>query len=331
VKDNNHIKVIDTMRGLAALAVTICHIGSASYEPYSNITYYFSYGQLGVHIFFVISGFVMPWSLDKIEYTLSRFGRFIGRRSVRIDPPYYVTILLYLAITLLLSLRPNYAGNPFQFEYQRFLLHLGYLIPISSYNWYTNIFWTLSIEFQYYILIGVLFPLIRNQKTKLIIFLLLFSISPYVLKIPKSDLFIFEYQGLFALGIIAWAYKQNKLPLHICHVLATLELALIYHQLHGPAAIAGIISYVLITGVHNRIEKIQWLGQISYSLYLTHPLILITSGGIIRRIPEGILERSIVFIIIMTIALFFARMFWRYIEVPSQSLSKKWFPHKETR
>lgn len=328
MKPNNHVKIIDSMRGLAALAVTLCHIGGASFESYTHISYYFSYGQLGVHIFFVISGFVMPWSLDKIQYNILQFGRFIGRRSVRIDPPYYATILLYLIITLVLSLRPQYAGIPFEFEYKRFLLHLGYLIPLSDYNWYTNIFWTLSIEFQYYIIIGLLFPFIKKNNISLIAFLLLFAITPYFIEISKSDMFIFEYQGLFSLGIIAWANKQNKMNKYLCHTLAAIQFIIIMEQVHIPAAISGIISYLLIVGVEYRIEKIQWLGKISYSLYLTHPLILVTLGGLIRRIPENLLSKSIIFLMLLTLSLLFAHIFWKYIEVPSQTLSKKWFPNK---
>lgn len=328
MKLNNHVKIIDSMRGLAALAVTLCHIGGASFESYTNISYYFSYGQLGVHIFFVISGFVMPWSLDKIQYNILQFGRFIGRRSVRIDPPYYATILLYLIITLLISLRPQYAGIPFEFDHKRFLLHLGYLIPLSNYNWYTNIFWTLSIEFQYYIIIGILFPFIKKNYLNIIVFLLLFSITPYIIQIPKSDLFIFEYQGLFSLGIIAWAYKQKQLNTYLCHIFVVIQFILIIEQIHIPAAISGIISYLLIVGVEYRIEKIKWLGKISYSLYLTHPLILVTLGGIIRRIPDTIILKTIIFLILLILSILFAHIFWKYIEVPSQNLSKKWFPNK---
>jgi exopolysaccharide production protein ExoZ len=326
-----HIKVIDTMRGIAALAVTLCHVGGACFESFSKIGYIFSYGQLGVHVFFVISGFVMPWSLDKIGYSIRDFGKFIARRSLRIDPPYYITIILYIGITFLLTLRPQYAGLPFHFELNRLLLHLGYLIPLSDYTWYTNIFWTLSVEFQYYIIIGCLFPLIRKHTSALITFLILIALFPIFITIPKSDLFIFEYQGLFALGILGWASKKKILNENICHILAGVEFLLICQYLHIPAAIAGIISYMLIIGVHRSIEKIQWLGQISYSLYLTHPIILIATGGIIRRTPETVEFRTLIFIVLISMALVFAKLFWLYIEVPSQALAKKWFPHKITQ
>lgn len=328
MKDGNHIKVIDIMRGIAALAVTVCHVGGATIAYMPNLSLVLGYGQLGVHVFFVISGIVMPWSLQKINYTVKDFGKFIARRSIRIDPPYYLTIILTLLATFLLSLRPGYAGLPFVFEYKRFLLHLGYLIPISDYNWYNNIFWTLSIEFQYYLLIGLIFPLISKNRIAIFIFLALFAVFPFLITLPKSDLFIFDYQGLFAMGIIAWIYKKAFLRPALCHALVLLEFILVWHQLHIPAALAGLLSYILITQVDYRGNFLPWLGKISYSLYLTHPLILIAIGGILRRTPENNMIRIIILIGVTAFSIVFAHYFWRFVELPSQSLAKRMFPHK---
>jgi len=76
----------------------------------------------------------MPWSLDKIEYKLRDLGKFIARHSLRIDSPYYITINLYIGITFLMTLRPQYAVPLFHFELNRLLLPLGYLIPLSEYT-----------------------------------------------------------------------------------------------------------------------------------------------------------------------------------------------------
>ena len=61
-------------------------------------------GFLGVDIFFVISGFVIALSVSKGAPTFGYFGRFIVRRSIRLDPPYWSSILLEVLL-LHLSLR----------------------------------------------------------------------------------------------------------------------------------------------------------------------------------------------------------------------------------
>lgn len=327
-KDTGHIQVIDVMRGIAALSVAICHLGGSVFEHWPELGNIFGYGQLGVHVFFVISGFVMPWSLEKTSYVFSGLLRFLARRSIRIDPPYFLTIALTLLLGLLVTLRPGYAGEPYLFEPLRFMFHLGYLIPFSEYTWYNNVFWTLAIEFQYYLIIGMVFPLMIRFKWFLFIFLIAFASVPELVEIPRDDLFIFRYQGLFAMGIIAWWYRKKRLNGWLCHALALAEFALVIYQFHLPAAIAGLASYLLISLVNADISYGKWLGKISYSLYLTHPLLITLSSGIVRRLPQEFIIRIPVALGLTGVALIFAYFFWKWVELPSQSLARTWVPNK---
>ena len=58
-------------------------------------------GFIGVDVFFVISGFVIPLSLQGRDYRIADFPRFMIRRLVRLEPPYLVSI----ALTILLSIQ----------------------------------------------------------------------------------------------------------------------------------------------------------------------------------------------------------------------------------
>ena len=93
-ENKSHIAVIDTLRGIAALMVVIVHV-SMRLEP-SWLTTIASYGQHGVILFFVISGFIIPYSLFKSNYTLRAMANFLWRRILRLNPPYYATLLLLL-------------------------------------------------------------------------------------------------------------------------------------------------------------------------------------------------------------------------------------------
>jgi peptidoglycan/LPS O-acetylase OafA/YrhL len=102
----NHIaprrlRFVDDLRGLAACAVMLFHfVASGVLGPiftaklWSPAFFVCRWGYLGVHIFFVISGFVIALSVGREKVDLKYVGRFIARRSLRLDPPYWVTIAL---------------------------------------------------------------------------------------------------------------------------------------------------------------------------------------------------------------------------------------------
>src|SRR5947209_2252350 len=90
----DRVEVVDGLRGLASLAVCWYHLVYANHA--------FAGGGLvaavlrdsarnawvGVEVFFVISGFVIPLALYRSGYTPRRFGTFMLKRIIRLDPPY---------------------------------------------------------------------------------------------------------------------------------------------------------------------------------------------------------------------------------------------------
>lgn len=91
----NKLDSLDLLRGIAVLAVCFCHFGGAlsSGNWLAEIFgYLHTYGKYGVHVFFVISGFVIPLSLNKSQYTINQYGHFLLKRFVRLHPPYLVAL-----------------------------------------------------------------------------------------------------------------------------------------------------------------------------------------------------------------------------------------------
>ncbi|HEX9544090.1 MAG TPA: acyltransferase [Pyrinomonadaceae bacterium] len=159
------IETIDLLRGLAALAVCWFHLTNANTIAARGILQASGkYGWFGVEIFFVISGFIIPYALHRGDYRLKRFPTFLVKRITRLDPPYLVSILLVLLTSYLISLAPHYQGERFHLDIARILLHLGYLNVLVGYEWLNPVYWTLAIEFQYYLLIGLAFPLISSRS-----------------------------------------------------------------------------------------------------------------------------------------------------------------------
>jgi peptidoglycan/LPS O-acetylase OafA/YrhL len=71
-----------------------------------------TYGYLGVQLFFVISGFVIPYSLSLRSYRIKTDGLgFLGRRIVRIQPAYLVSTVLIVVLQVASALTPcSYAA-----------------------------------------------------------------------------------------------------------------------------------------------------------------------------------------------------------------------------
>src|SRR5688500_3864296 len=92
---------IDGLRGIAALWVALFHLYSggpnapvlASLTP-GILDAALRHGYLGVEVFFVISGFVIAHSVGSRPVTRDFALRFAARRSLRLDPPYWLTIIL---------------------------------------------------------------------------------------------------------------------------------------------------------------------------------------------------------------------------------------------
>ena len=81
---HQRISIIEAMRGLAAASVALFHF-SVQLDLAARDAFF--YGWVGVDVFFVISGFVIPLSLYGRGYTIQQFPQFMMRRLVRLEPP----------------------------------------------------------------------------------------------------------------------------------------------------------------------------------------------------------------------------------------------------
>ncbi|MBB6112322.1 Peptidoglycan/LPS O-acetylase OafA/YrhL, contains acyltransferase and SGNH-hydrolase domains [Mucilaginibacter lappiensis] len=312
-KKQNQIESIVLLRGIAALGVCFVHFYLANGAQYSQfMTRLFFSGQLGVSMFFVISGFVLPYSLSQKNYTIKAFPNFLLKRSIRIDPPYWATIgLLFLL-----------GGVSWHFDISRLVLHIFYLIPLfKDYQWYNNIFWTLCIEFQYYILLGLFFPLLMRLKplVSILIFVLI-SLICLLLKVNIREL-IFTYLYDFAAGYIVFQYFIKKISLKtavICLMAFCTVVAFKVSILTGfiPAA-TGLTILLLDKKVP---ALFLFLGNISYSLYLTHTIAM---PLYLRFIKTYVSNQAFLCVTAILISIIFAYVFYVLIEKPALKFSKK--------
>lgn len=315
---------VDALRGLASLAVCWFHMTNG-YSENSLVRASGQYGWLGIEIFFVISGFIIPYALCKGGYTLqSGWGTFIWKRILRIEPPYLIAMLLTLGLWYASSIAPGFRGQPPPgILSTQVLFHVGYLNGIVGYPWLNPVFWTLAIEFQFYLLISILFGLIGSRRWgTLILANGLLLLAPFVI---RSELFVFHYLGLFLLGVAAFQYQVGligRTALSGCLAAAALSVFVTHGLL---ASLAGLATVLLLLQnvplLANR--SLVMLRAISYSLYLLH----VPIGGRVvnlgRRYVETQSGEALLSIGAVIVSVFSAYVFYRLVEKPSQEIASK--------
>ena len=264
------IETIDFLRGFAALWVCWFHLTQANtFVGPGLFNFTGRYGGLGVEIFFVISGFIIPYALQRGGYTLKKFHVFLAKRVTRLDPPYLVSIVLALAVGFALTLAPNYQGEPFRVDSVGLLLHLGYLNVLFGYEWLSPVYWTLAIEFQYYLLIGLAFPLVSSPRRwhRMLFFAALALLAWRI----RFGGYIFVFIFLFFMGMSLFQYKAKLIGRAELLILLTVFTCGSYLLLGTGPTLAGVGTVLAISFLSVRHWAFTFLGSISYSLYLIHP------------------------------------------------------------
>ena len=279
------------------------------------------YGYLGVQIFFVISGFIIPWSLYRVNYKLSSFFRFLARRIVRLDPPYLASVFIVVSGYFLSSLRPGH--EVYRIPWGQLFAHFGYLNAFIGLPWFQMSYWSLAVEFQYYIFVGLTFALYTRKGARWLLFIAaIFAAAS--LTIGHNPEFLPHHLPLFLLGIIAFRAKclgASRGELLLGVVLAS---ALAWRVDGWREMAAGLVSCSAILFIKSSTPILNFLGTISYSLYLIHVFIGGVVLGLVSRRPGDLgLLKWIVPPLAVGVAIGAAFLLYRFIELPSKRWSAK--------
>ena len=322
------------LRGVAALGVVLYHY-SGLLLPTLNpnyLTAFLAYGEYGVQIFFVISGFIIPYSMAKSNYIISDFWKNLYRRYIRLAPPAYVamlfSILIYFSAIILLK-RPidgiSWPGT----SWVAILGNLTFSAPLINSSWYNPVFWTLAIEFQFYILIGLLLPLILNKNywTTLIICLMIMLIGHNRPQYIDWFGWFFGHASFFFLGIIIFLKKENMLKIIPFILITTAVIIICYYQNSTPKFLFGMFAFsIILFKINISFKLATYLGSISYSLYIIHwPFGILIESIMKRIIPlHEYAFGKIVMLVFYTISsILFAHIFNKLIEKRFLMMSKK--------
>jgi peptidoglycan/LPS O-acetylase OafA/YrhL len=273
----NQIPILDSLRAGAAWCVVLYHFICTTIGLFHNdvLLNTFYYGQFGTHVFFVISGFVIPWSMYQNNYKISSFFKYILKRIIRLEPPYIVSIALILIIASIKS-ASGYSNGTVEgdiLNLKRILLHFGYLINfVPGYKWLNGVYWTLAIEFQYYLIMALVFVLLvsKNGWTRYIAYLLCFVMSYFI---RSGNHFPF-YAPLFLFGILVFL-RMSELIGHVeFWIVFTLCILFNYLYCEKVSCVLGSLTALVILYFHQvKVPVLNALGKVSYSTYLVHPVL----------------------------------------------------------
>ncbi|WP_256577196.1 acyltransferase [Pseudomonas sp. R40(2017)] len=281
---------LDALRGIAAMLVVVAHFIERTPLKDTLFFTYVNLGQVGVVIFFLLSGMVIPYSLKEGRRALTAFA---VSRFFRLYPAYWFSILLaVLSSHWFLSTEVPLAT---------LLINMTMFQAILKTPDLFGVYWTLIIEMLFYIACAALFGVgllgrvsVRfTAAVGLLVLALIFAIARFYLakKIPValplclSIMFFGSFWREASLGqassqvrrfIWCWVALFIVLLPFIC----VLAYNIGYGHNENPYAyllsyLAGM-AFAMTTSLYmrNTIRSLTWLGTVSYSVYLVHPFFL---------------------------------------------------------
>lgn len=332
---NNRLTVLDSLRGIAALSVVLFHF-TYGYDNGLKILspkrFYFTYGDLGVQLFFIISGFVIFMTIEK---TKSSKSFFISRFS-RLYPAYWSAIMLTISLTTLLS-------APFQkgiYDIKEVLVNfsmLQYWFKIQNID---GAYWTLAVELTFYFLIWCLYKFKKlNSIQWFSLIWLSLTFLFYIFEIPFGKfvkaILILNHAPMFASGIGFYLLHQKRGSL-LTHILIAIAFICESYMLflnRSDLSSYIIISLFFILFYLFSYSKLEFLsnkillffGSISYTLYLIHDNIGMAIIYWIRQAFDiEIVYVSITFAIVIALAY----MVTIFVEQPAMNLIRNYFKNK---
>jgi exopolysaccharide production protein ExoZ len=309
---------IQYLRAVAALMVVLYHLNTYGGALLKTLTAQFA---SGVDIFFVVSGFIMLITSQRAT-PLS----FLGRRIVRIVPLYWLLTLAIFAAAM-----PT-AHRHAVIELVKSLLFIPYLdvhgsgivLPIIAPGW------SLNLEMYFYVLFAVtLAAPLRRWAVPILgaLFVVLMALHEEVM--ARGDIAAFYLQPriieFWAGMAIGWLYLNARLTAAPALAVAAVVVGFaglvafdLPYQVPAVLVVAGVVSLEQAQRVP-RWPILGYLGDASYSTYLTHGAVLEIFYQAWRHLhrPDGVTFE--VAALIATAAM--GVLCYRYVETP---LVKMW-------
>ncbi|MFV3314136.1 acyltransferase family protein [Pseudomonas sp. NY15374] len=287
------INEIDLLRFFAAIAVVLFHYAfrGHAYDDLSVMSYPWlipiaKYGYLGVHLFFMISGFVIFMSAMN-----TNLRSFAASRAARLYPAFWACCTItFLAILLIDDPR-------FTAQLPQYLINMSMLSDFISSAPIDGAYWSIFIEIRFYLLVAIVLLLRQMHNAEYIMFAWLI----YAAKIAifggsghLSTYLVAEYAALFIAGASFYMVWSKGVSTLRTATIASSSLLAIYQALKQAQVLTGVfkseVSPIIVVSVivcffivmaisatrkTGAIGRKNWsaIGALTYPLYLLHQVV----------------------------------------------------------
>lgn len=313
---SGRFKALDGLRGVAVLAVVVYHFGAPfnTYYPSDAVApYTFTLGELGVQLFFIISGFVILMSAAHGKTAKS----FVISRFTRLYPAYWFAVIFSATLITWVGIEAR------QISLIQVLINFTMFQRFVLVENVDQVYWTLAVEMQFYLLmlVCILVSKGRLRNDYLMRLGLLWSSIGFALMalypgdsstgIAKMVVWavLAQHAAFFCFGMAMYVYFNTRTFSWYVPFFATVAVANTYLA-HGLAHGLGVLVILVLFFVVVQLRDIrvldrgplQFLGRISYSLYLLHTVM----GLCIIHLTQNILgvwgSRAFAFIAVVAMA-----------------------------
>jgi len=337
---------LDGLRGYLALSVFFHHLvvtwtwKNSGVWASSTDVYFLNYGKVGVFIFFMITGYLFVGKLIRYQQGIDWF-RLFESRIFRILPLYLLALLL---ITLIVAWATHFQVNVSSAELLReygkwFVFHGS---TINGFEGTKTIIaevdWTLKYEWLFYLSLPLIATVlkIRYGGTLMLLLCVALFLMPVQVKQFTSVYFIlFSIGGLAAMAIRhrPRVARLAKSPFVTLVALTSLLAAIFYpHTMDGIHILLITVFFGAVVmgndmfGLLSRQASIV-LGEISYSIYLLHGVILYLLFTV--AMPDSVGQRSLgqfltltPFLSVLVVAV--SALTFSYVEKPAMRIGRKY-------
>lgn len=348
---------IDSIRGIAALLVVYMHTTSlfmwfpevkAQGTFLADLAAVFDFGRIGVLTFFAISGFVICPSLKGDRRIGTR--KFLISRFFRLYPAFWFSIILALLVMFVWRGRAIDLG---QVLGNSFMLYSAFQVePLQG------LYWTLEVELVFYMLCLCLFlsGVLQKPAFLFLIGILLMAVQTLIFANPElatniSDTLSDHWKRMpWHLSIMFWGglfrvWYENRdaayrfFGLHVPVVALVVILAglillrpvlQVERAVENGAPLMKILEHMpyifgiglfVIGALYIKLNNpvMVWLGTISYSLYLLHPVAGRTLAWSIRKyFPQWAdMHLSVYLIVSVALTILLAAIAYYFVEKPA--------------
>lgn len=302
---------VQYMRAIAALFVVMHHSIEKGAHYSTNPMGWFQVGDIGVDLFFIISGYIMCHATYNKEIS---FGKFLKARVIRIIPLYWVLTTVALVIYLVAPDKINSSGG------MTSIIDSYMLIPSDSKYLIQN-GWTLSYEFYFYFIFALGLSsvgIIKYMRPAIIIVFVatigfIVSFNSVLINFLTNQLLLEFLFGVF-IFLFFLKYKLNQF-FSISLILSSIILLLLVNFKGGiniqivDYGLPMVLLFIGMRGLEDtfinkqqlKISKLfEAIGNSSYSLYLIHPFALVAVSMILDKL--GVTGYSYLFLIVLIVA-----------------------------